>query len=384
MAIVPSSDAQLSLLERFVGQWDESARARWPLACVLLEHGMDPLGPEVATALGLDEQSQAARVELESLRRRAKRHKGTPKPGTSLEQRKEHVAGRILIAWFGCLLRRAVTPWVAELELISDARDLEAHPNGLPQRLEVRATAQLVERVDELETGELKGPVFSDKPLGTSQASHRNRKRLASAHAARLAALGRLAAQVGHRVTNPGGVVPLPLAEGRRARRLVLERGAVLMFLRELPPVVRTALVVAVTRGTGQGLFAQASLHRIAFFAFLWWQAVGARPSMRRDGYDRAIEGLPRESLAVSFAWHSRTERPFHANTLSLWVAELERAGLLMREHPNQQRDVYRGPSGWALCIYRMRTERVLHELYRAAGFELPELAPSMPDPAPS
>ena len=104
----------------------------------------------------------------------------------------------------------------------------------------------------------------------------------------------------------------------------------------------------------------------IAFYAYLLWQAEAPRPAMRRDGFDRAVEGLPREALAVAFVWNEFTQSPYHANTISRLARELEEAGLLVRETPNGDGEAYTGVTGWALYVYRLRNADQLAELLRA------------------
>jgi hypothetical protein len=165
---------------------------------------------------------------------------------------------------------------------------------------------------------------------------------------------------------NPAGVKALPLHEGRKARRVAWEREETLRFLAGLPHTIRVRLFDVATRGGARGRFSEEARLMYAFYAFILWQSEAPRPTMRREGFDRAVEGLSREALAVSFVWNAFTSAPYHANTISMLARSLEEAGLLVRESPNSRSDVYTGVTGWALYVYRLRNAEQLAELLLA------------------
>jgi hypothetical protein len=358
-------------------------------------HGDDPHGEAVARALGVDAAAAAEAVRAGDVRRRMRRKTGEPPPGKPLEERRRHVAVRILVRWLARLCSRrprradgtklgvraaallaTVTGPSREVEY---AEDLEAHPRAHGRRMrlvESGRRAQVVSELDAMKRGEL-GPSASTRtlPARVCGATRRNHRRVAEAResfeadrfAARAQRLERQSVQ--GRMHNPQGIRKhLPLAEGRKARAIYHDRFKALSFLMGLPLVLRVRLFEAATQGGRRGRFGEEALRLYAFFAYLQFQAETPRPVVRREGFDRAVEGLSREALAVAFAWNPRSEQPFHANTISAMAAMLEEAGLVGRETPNSVKDAYKGVTGWALYIYRLRTAEQLNELLAALG----------------
>lgn len=371
-------------------------RFRLQAAVALVQlHGDDPRSPEVSRALGISEHDAREQARVADVQRRAKRAVGDAPPGKALEERTKYVAVKILVAFFVRL--KEPTPLLADgtkvnatgaallaragmVPLPGQANLIEQHPRAMPRqvrKLEGSRKARVEAELAALELGKF-GPGESNTPLpdGVSCATRRNRRRAAEARAQyeeqrvyeRQQRLERLAARAGGRLRNPAGVKPLPLQEGRKARRVAWERDAALRFLMGLPHGIRVRLFDAATKGGERGRFSEEARTVYAFYAFLLWTSEAPRPVMRRAGFDRAVEGLPREALAVSFVWNSFTSAPYHANTISALAKSLEEAGLLLRESPNGQDDVYTGVTGWALYVYRVRNAEQLGELLKALG----------------
>ncbi|MFM2415310.1 MAG: hypothetical protein RL385_33 [Pseudomonadota bacterium] len=357
--------------------------------------GEDPRGEAVAKALGSDVVSVRGRARSVDVERRLRRRSGEAPAGKPLEERRRYVAVKILVRWLVRLMaRRPRLPDGSVLDVRSSGilalvpgaqggveatQGVEAHPRASIRRVRAFDETQqkrVVAALDAMERGEL-GPSASTKPLPARvcAATRRNLRRASDARALYDEERFLLRAQklerqsVGGRLYNPGSVRKrLPLAEGRKAREIYTQRTKALAFLRGLPLVIRARLLDAATKGGVRGRFGEEALRLYAFYAYLLFQAETPRPVIRRDGYDRAVEGLSREALAVAFVWNPRTEQSFHANTLSAMAAQLEEAGLLVREAPNRQRDVYRGVTGWALYIYRLRNAEQLCALLAALG----------------
>ncbi len=196
---------------------------------------------------------------------------------------------------------------------------MELHPRAkprmvrkLPEARQARVNAELAA----LERGEF-GPGESKTPLpdAVSSATRRNHRRAGEARAQyeeqrvyeRQQRLERLAAKAGGRLKNPAGVKPLPLLEGRKARSVAWDRERRREVLDGTPAAIRTRLFDAATLGGERGRFSEQARKLYAFYAFILWQSETPRPTMRHDGFDRAVEGLCREALAVSFVWNSYT-----------------------------------------------------------------------------
>lgn len=374
-------------------------------------HGEEPCGSHVARTLGISEQDARERVLVADVQRRARRAVGDGPPGKPLAERKKYVAVKKLLEFFARLVAPSprlpdgtkVSPAAAELLArvgVADAagaRDgLEAHPRAKPRpvrKLDSARRERVEAELGALERGEF-GPAESTKALPDhlSEATRRNRRRAADARAQyeeqlryeRQQRQERVAGQAGGRFNNPVGVKRLPLHEGRKARKVAWDRHESLRFLLGLPHSIRVQLFEAATRGGLRGRFSEQARLLYAFFAFLWWQAEAPRPTMRRAGFDRAVEGLCREALAVAFVPNSWTSAPYHANTISALAAALEEVGLLAREAPNGQKDVYTGTTGWALYVYRLRNAEQLGELLKALEeLTAPTAAELEPVPAP-
>lgn len=383
-------------------------------------HGEDPRGPQVASALGITEQDVRERLRFADVERRVKRSGGQAPPGKSLEERWQHVfVKRALLPFLvrmskptprlpngtkigstaAALLARA---GVLEAETGGDS--LEPHPRAKPlkvRKLEPARRQQIDAELMAMSRGEW-GRGESTRPLPDRDrmcgASRRNHRRAAEARElydaqariyTRKQKLERLAEKVGGRFRNPDGVKPLPLLEGRKAREVARHREKAAAFLHGLPHEIRVRLHDAATRGGERGRFSREALRVYAFYAYLLWQSCDARPSMQRSGYARAVEGLSREALAVAFVWNEYFEAPFCANTISSLARTLADAGLIGREQPNTQLDVYTGTTGWALYVYRIRSGLQLADLARSLGEEVAPAAaevggPTLVEEAPS
>jgi hypothetical protein len=344
--------------------------------------------------------SQRPRRPAADVERRMRRRKGYAPPGKSLEARRQHVAVRIFCDFFARLVAPPVvlpdgTRLSAEAATLlsraglveaQGAREtLERHPRARPVALDVPDAVtgeRLARDLEAVSRGEYRAPDETTKPLpeSCSAATLRNRRRMDEAWAlyeeeklyARQQDLERARKAGGSRVRNPAGVKRLPLAEGRKARAVAWDRREAEKFLKSVPFVLRARLYAAATNGGRRGHFSPSAMLVYAAYAFFLWQSETPRPAMRRDGYDRAVEGLSREALAVAFVWNPETRQPYHANTMSALVAVLEGAGLVVRESPNSDDDAYTGVTGWALNVYRLRNGEQLAVLLLARGIELP------------
>ena len=358
-------------------------------------HGEDPRGERVRSVLGLSEQAAREQARLADVLRRVRRTGGEAPPGKSLEERKKYVAVQIALAFIARLGARVRTSKsglgageASEVESYHDG--LESHPRASERKVRVLdgSRRQCIEaELSALERREF-GPGESEKnlPDDVSGATRRNRRRAAQARAQfeeqrqseRLQRLQREADRVGGRLHNPAGIKPLPLHEGRKARKVAFDREEALRFLRTQPHEIRVRLFEAATRGGSRGRFSHEALLVYAFYAYILWQAEAPRPVMRRHGFDRAVEGLCREALAVAFVWNAYHQAPYHANTISALARSLEEVGLLGREAPNSEKDAYTGTTGWALYVYRLRNAEQLADLLKRLGEQaVPEDVPA-------
>ena len=360
-------------------------------------HGDDPRGPGVARLLGIDEEAVREQALVADVRRRAKRAAGDLPAGKPLAERKAYIAVKKLVE---CVARcTAPAPRLAdgtrlnasaaallartgELDLGGYDGGIEAHPRAKPRavrKMGADRKARIEAELGDLASGKFGGAESTvPLPIGISSATRRNHRRAAEAREQaeeqrtyeRQQRQERLAGKAGARFNNPAGRKPLPLHEGRKARGIAWDRREALRFLLAQPHDIRVRLYDAATAEGARGRLCERARLVYAFYAFLQWASAAARPTMRRDGFDRVLEGLPREALAAAFVQNSVTLKPYHANTISALAAALVDAGLIVRETPNKQDDVYTGVTGWALYVYRLRNALQLNELLKALGEE--------------
>jgi hypothetical protein len=367
---------------------------------VLVVQGFDPRGPEVLQALGLDEASERERAELEDIRRRSRHKRGEIPQGKPLDARRQHVALKALCGLFarlqqptprlrdGSRVDAKAAAMLAEAGVLDvPTPELERHPRAKARRIakptpdELRRTGT---ELGEVKRGEWRSPEDSETPLPApagSPATRRNHRRAKEARQQYDAEerryqhqqkLERKAQAVGNQVTNPAGIKPLPIHEGRKVRRIARDPRAAVEWLRTLPLEMQHMVFFAATNHGKRGRFCETALLRMAFFAFVLMVSEQARPSMRRAGFDRAVEGYCREALAAAFVWNMSTRAPYHANTITALVKDLELVGLVVRESPNHDQDAYKGVTGWALTVYRLPTAEQLVALLVSLGIELP------------
>jgi hypothetical protein len=419
----PLGPAEERELARIRGEFPELAWAGEALLCVprpsllaasnMVYFGEAPQSEAVARTLGISVQDAQVRALAQDVKRRARRPAGTIPVGKPLDERRRHVAVRILLEFAvrlfgqrprfgnGDALDVAAAAVLAQAGLVEAPghEGIELHPRARKRQVRLLEPAQQQRVEAELSALERRefGPGESVTPLPDQVcgATRRNHRRVAEAraqyqlekHYARQQKLERLAGSA--RFNNPAGIKPLPLHAGRKARDVAWDRDSALKFLGSIPPALRVRLFVAATRGGTRGRMSREARLVYAFYAYLMFQAEAPRPAMRSDGFDRAVEGLSREALAVAFAWNEVTQEPYHANTVSKLAGELEEAGLLVRETPNSKDDVYTGVTGWALYVYRFRNAMQLTELLRVLEAAMPtplgvRIAPAGAATAPS
>lgn len=328
--------------------------------------GLAPDDPELRELLAPFRQATTARP-------RVRRERGTEPADTSFDERRTRAFVRGLCGFYA----RLCTPRTSRPRVRTAARDrgrtflhpgtTERHPRGGP--LELRqlpaVEAQAVERAlqDDLTHGpaaERRAPL-PDRLAG-SPATRRRLRRKQDARRALARQLGRSSRP---EAQDPRGVRLLPLHEGRKVAKMMRDPVEQLRFLRSLPTTLRHQLVKAARFRPSTKLrqpYADTTLRIVGWFAFLTYCASAGR----RAGYSRAVEGLCREALAAAFPRNPDTGEPFDANSLSAWTKALEEFGLVLREQPNRQEAVYRGPTGWALNVYQMPSADELDQLLAA------------------
>lgn len=344
-----------------------------------------------AGGLALDDpelrQMLAPFREATVARPRARRERGMEPADTSFDERRTRAFVRGLCGFYG----RLCAPRTGHPRVRTAAQDrgqtflhpgeTERHPRSLALELRQLSAdeAQAVERAlqDDLEHGpaDQRRAPLPDHPAG-SPATRRRMRRKQDARRALARQLGRSSRA---EAQDPRGVRLLPLHEGRKVAKMLRDPVEQLRFLRSLPPTLRHQLAKAARHRPSRKLrapYADTTLRVTGWFAFLTYCA----SSGRRRGYSRAVEGLCREALAAAFPRNPDTGEPFDANTLSAWTKALEHFGLVLREQPNRQHAVYRGPTGWALNVYQMPSADELDQLLGA----LAEAASSDASPQPS
>lgn len=332
--------------------------------------GLAPDDPELAALLAPFQQTKRSQAAG-----RARRGRGAVPPDTTYEQRRQHQGLRALLGFARALSgprtgaprpRPARGPDAAQAIYLNPG-DVERHPRARPLELaaldEPSAVADL-ER--DLNAGEAPDQQRAPLPdaLGRSPATRRRMRRKQEARRAQAQQLGRPSST---RAQDPAEPKPLPLHEGRKVAPMLRDPRAKLKFMRTLPRVLRHQLHKASRyrpASKPRESYADCTMHIVSFYAFLLYAQDA--PRRQRAGYSRAVEGLCREALAAAFPNNPNTGASFDANSLSAWLKQLEQFGLVMREQPNSQHDVYRGPTGWALNVYRMPSADDLAALLRA------------------
>lgn len=317
---------------------------------------------------------------------RVRRERGQAPSGVPIEERRKRVFVRGLCRFLARLNGpRDGAPAPQKSRVSAERVPLhpgasERHPRAAQACLVKLHGAQDAQLVAELEQQLVQGPDQDRRrplpdDLAGSPSTQRRMRRRQQARRALARQLGRSSAE---RQQDPGPMKPLPLHEGRMVARMLRDPREALRFFRTLPPQVRHQLTKAARYRTSERLrapYADTVLHIAAWYAFLLH--CSASPRHRRAGFDRAVEGLCREALAAAFPANPDTAAPFDANSLSNWTRALEQFGLVLREQPNRGQDVYRGPTGWALNVYRMPNGVQLSALLKSAETAVPFEAPS-------